>query len=54
MRAAASKGLSVIIEQSGDNREVERAVLRRARMPNVDGILYSTRGACGTPIKQCR
>lgn len=41
MRAAAAKGLSVIIEQSGASRETELAVLRGARMQNVDGILYS-------------
>lgn len=41
MRAAAAKGLSVIIEQSGDDREAELGLLRGPRMQMVDGILYS-------------
>ncbi|HEY8913498.1 LacI family DNA-binding transcriptional regulator [Lacisediminihabitans sp.] len=41
MRAAATKNLSVIIEQSGDDRETELALLRGPRMQMVDGILYS-------------
>jgi DNA-binding LacI/PurR family transcriptional regulator len=41
MRAAAAKGLSVIIEQSGDDRETELGLLRGPRMQMVDGILYS-------------
>jgi len=41
MRAAATKGLSVIIEQSGDTRESELALLRGPRMQMVDGVLYS-------------
>jgi DNA-binding LacI/PurR family transcriptional regulator len=41
MRAAATKGLSVIIEQSGEDRETELGLLRGPRMQMVDGILYS-------------
>lgn len=41
MRAAADKGLSVIIEQSGDTRESELALLSGPRMQMVDGVLYS-------------
>ena len=41
MRAAAVKNLSVIIEQSGDDRETELGLLRGPRMQMVDGILYS-------------
>lgn len=41
MRAAAAKGLSVIIEQSGNDRETELGLLRGPRMQMVDGILYS-------------
>lgn len=41
MRAADAQKLSVIIEQSGDSRERELALLRGPRMQMVDGILYS-------------
>ncbi|HEY0259358.1 MAG TPA: LacI family DNA-binding transcriptional regulator [Lacisediminihabitans sp.] len=41
MRAAKAQDLSVIIEQSGDSRETELALLRGPRMQMVDGILYS-------------
>lgn len=41
MRAAAEKGLSVLIEQFGDQRERELDVLRHPRAQMVDGVLYS-------------
>lgn len=41
MSAASAQGLSVIIEQSGDTRESELAVLSGPRMQMVDGVLYS-------------
>lgn len=41
MRAAAEQNLSVIIEQSGGDRERELSLLRGPRMQMVDGILYS-------------
>lgn len=41
MRAAADKGLSVLIEQFGDQREREIEVLRHPRAQMVDGVLYS-------------
>lgn len=41
MRAADKQKLSVIIEQSGDDRERELSLLRGARAQMVDGILYS-------------
>ena len=41
MRAAADKGLSVLIEQFGDRREREIDVLRHPRAQMVDGVLYS-------------
>lgn len=41
MRAAAAQSLSVIIEQSGDTRESELALLSGPRMQMVDGVLYS-------------
>ncbi|MFE4951825.1 LacI family DNA-binding transcriptional regulator [Leifsonia sp. NPDC056665] len=41
MRAAAEHGLSVLIEQFGDDREHEIAALRRPRPQLVDGVLYS-------------
>jgi DNA-binding LacI/PurR family transcriptional regulator len=41
MRAAAEQNLSVIIEQSGNDRERELGLLRGPRMQMVDGILYS-------------
>jgi len=41
MRAAAGHGLSVLIEQFGDDREHEIAALRRPRPQLVDGVLYS-------------
>lgn len=41
MRAADSQGLSVIIEQSGADRERELSLLNGSRMQMVDGILYS-------------
>lgn len=41
MRAAADRGLSVLIEQFGNDRESELAVLRKPRGAMVDGILYS-------------
>ncbi|MCX7520840.1 LacI family DNA-binding transcriptional regulator [Microbacterium sp. STN6] len=41
MRAAAEHGLSVLIEQFGNDRESELAVLRKPRSQMVDGILYS-------------
>ncbi|MEY9853464.1 DNA-binding LacI/PurR family transcriptional regulator [Leifsonia sp. EB41] len=41
MRAAAEHGLSVLIEQFGDDRDHEIAALRRPRPQLVDGVLYS-------------
>jgi Transcriptional regulators len=41
MRAAAEQNLSVIIDQSGGDRERELGLLRGPRMQMVDGILYS-------------
>jgi len=41
MRAAAAHGYSVLIEQFGNSREEELAVLRKSRAQVVDGILYS-------------
>jgi DNA-binding LacI/PurR family transcriptional regulator len=41
MRAAADRGLSVLIEQFGDQREREIEVLRHPRAQMVDGVLYS-------------
>lgn len=41
MRAAAARGLSVLIEQFGTDRQSELAVLRKPRSAMVDGILYS-------------
>lgn len=44
MRAAAEQGLSVIIEQSGGDRQRELDLLHGARMQAVDGVLYSVLG----------
>ena len=44
MRAATEQGLSVIIEQSGGDRERELDLIHGARMQAVDGILYSVLG----------
>ena len=41
MAAAAKRGLVVMIEQSGGDRERELEILRGPRMRMVDGILYS-------------
>ena len=41
MRAAAERGLSVLIEQFGDERDREIDVLRQPRSQMVDGVLYS-------------
>ncbi len=41
MTAAAKRGLVVMIEQSGGDRERELEILRGPRMRMVDGILYS-------------
>jgi DNA-binding LacI/PurR family transcriptional regulator len=41
MKAADAQGLSVIIEQSGDDRERELSLLKGPRMNMVDGVLYS-------------
>lgn len=41
MRAAQVRNLSVIIEQSGDDRQTELDLLQGSRMQAVDGILYS-------------
>jgi len=41
MRAAAARGLSVLIEQFGDDREHEIDVLKQPRARMVDGVLYS-------------
>ncbi|MEY9951328.1 LacI family DNA-binding transcriptional regulator [Leifsonia sp. EB34] len=41
MRAAAERGLSVLIEQFGGDREREIDTLRRPRSQLVDGVLYS-------------
>jgi len=41
MRAASKRGLSVLIEQFGNDRESELSVLRNRRGRSVDGILYS-------------
>jgi DNA-binding LacI/PurR family transcriptional regulator len=41
MRAAAERGLAVLIEQFGDNRQHEIDVLRQPRARMVDGVLYS-------------
>ena len=41
MRAAAKRGLSVLIEQVGGDRESELAALRGPRSRLVDGVLYS-------------
>jgi DNA-binding LacI/PurR family transcriptional regulator len=47
MRAAAERGLSVLIEQFGNARESELAVLRKPRGAMVDGILYSVLALSG-------
>ena len=44
MRAAAEQNLSVIIDQSGGDRDRELSLLRAPRMQMVDGILYSVLG----------
>jgi DNA-binding LacI/PurR family transcriptional regulator len=44
MRAASEHGLSVLIEQFGNDRESELTVLRNRRGRMVDGILYSVLG----------
>ncbi|PJJ55654.1 LacI family DNA-binding transcriptional regulator [Compostimonas suwonensis] len=41
MNAASARGLSVLIEQVGGDRESELSVLRGSRRQAVDGILYS-------------
>ncbi|MCA0295533.1 MAG: LacI family transcriptional regulator [Actinobacteria bacterium] len=41
MRAASGRGYAVLIEQFGNTREEELAVVRKARGQMVDGILYS-------------
>lgn len=41
MRAAGERGLSVLIEQFGEQREREIDVLRQPRAQMVDGVLYS-------------
>lgn len=41
MRAAAERGLAVLIEQFGDDRQHEIDVLRQPRARMVDGVLYS-------------
>jgi DNA-binding LacI/PurR family transcriptional regulator len=41
MRAAAERGLTVLIEQFGSDREREIDTLRRPRSQLVDGVLYS-------------
>lgn len=41
MRAAAERGLTVLIEQFGGDRERELDALRRPRPQTVDGVLYS-------------
>jgi DNA-binding LacI/PurR family transcriptional regulator len=41
MRAAAERGLSVLIEQFGSDRDRELEALRRPRSQMVDGVLYS-------------
>ncbi|WP_426626119.1 LacI family DNA-binding transcriptional regulator [Leifsonia sp. McL0607] len=41
MRAAAARGQSVLIQQFGNDRESELAVLRARRAGMVDGLLYS-------------
>lgn len=41
MRAAGERGLTVLIEQFGDDRRRELEVLRRPRAGMVDGILHS-------------
>ncbi|MDN4614277.1 LacI family DNA-binding transcriptional regulator [Leifsonia sp. F6_8S_P_1B] len=41
MKAAASRGLSVLIEQFGNERESELSVLQKPRGQMVDGVLYS-------------
>ena len=41
MRAASTRGLAVLIEQVGGDRESELAVLRGPRSRMVDGVLYS-------------
>lgn len=44
MRAAKEHGMSVLIEQFGNDRESELSVLRNRRGQMVDGILYSVLG----------
>jgi DNA-binding LacI/PurR family transcriptional regulator len=44
MRAAEAQGLSVIVEQSGGDRERELAQIRGPRAQMTDGILYSASG----------
>lgn len=44
MSAAEAQGLSVIIEQSGGDRERELGLLRGPRTSMIDGILYSVLG----------
>lgn len=41
MKAAAARGLSVLIEQFGNERESELSVLQKPRGQMVDGVLYS-------------
>lgn len=60
MKAAETRGLSVILEQAGREPEGELALLRGPRMQMVDGILFSVRAlgeedshhfeGLGTPI----
>ena len=44
MRAASQRGLSVVIEQSGADRDRELAILTGPRMRMVDGVLFSALG----------